>query len=215
MTAKSYTQVSTYETCPAKFSFRYRDRIKSSRPKSPAAERGTLIHGSIENFMLNKAEHVHPEVTDYEDWLTDLKDGDAVPEFKWALNDMWEVVDYGAENAYIRGFIDLMYRDEDGVTGYEFKTGKRYPDHKAQVHLYSIAARIHYDVDFITVVTVYLDEMDNHTVTYEHSMATDKYLWSSRIDKLDRDPYYAPRPGPYCRWCDFAKGVGGPCQFGG
>ncbi len=215
MTAKSYTQVSTYETCPQKFRFKYKERIKSSKPKSPAAERGTIIHGSIENFMLGKSEHVHPEVEQYEEWLSDLKEGDAVPEFKWAVNAMWEPVDYGADDAYIRGFVDMVHKDEDGVTGYEFKTGKRYPDHSTQVHLYSMAVRIHYEVDEVTMILVYLDEMSNMEIPYKHSMATDKYLWSSRIDKLDNDPYYAPRPGPYCRWCDFAKGAGGPCQFGG
>ncbi len=217
MTAKSYTQVSSYEKCPKQYSFRYVERIKVDRVKSPAAERGTIIHQSIEDYMNGKATHVHPEIASYEEWLGDLKKDGAKSELSFCLNDMWEPVDWNSPEGYIRGYIDLIYDDYagDGLILYEFKTGKKYDDHPIQGHLYSVAARILYSRTVINVITVYLDLKENVEIDYKGSYSVDKYLWSARIDKLDADPYYAPRPGPYCNWCDYAKSKGGPCQYGG
>lgn len=37
--------------------------------------------------------------------------------------------------------------------------------------------------------------------------------WERRVRPMFADRRFAPRPGYYCRWCDFSKAKGGPCKY--
>lgn len=40
-----------------------------------------------------------------------------------------------------------------------------------------------------------------------------KKLWGKRVKPMFNDTRFNPKPGFYCRWCDFAKDKGGPCRY--
>ena len=50
-----------------------------------------------------------------------------------------------------------------------------------------------------------------------HVHTTGEYAdagWFAKASSaLLTDTLFAPRPGPYCRWCHFRKENGGPCTF--
>lgn len=37
--------------------------------------------------------------------------------------------------------------------------------------------------------------------------------WEEKVAPMFADEDFAPRPGFYCAWCDYAKGKGGPCPY--
>ena len=223
MTAKSYSQVSLYEKCPRQWKLRYIDRFPVDREKSSAAARGTMIHESVEKFLLGEADEVHPEIAQWQGWLQELRDEpDGVhAEFQFCLDEEWNPVPWDSEDGHIRGYIDTVYLEIDNNEGtvYEYKTGRKYPEHALQMELYStVVLEMFEALEKVTAYPVYFDGKDTDSVPVEFTrdrQGTRKYLWSSRINRIDKDKYYAARPGMYCRWCDFSKSNGGPCEFGG
>jgi CRISPR/Cas system-associated exonuclease Cas4 (RecB family) len=218
MSAKSYTQVSMYEKCPQQYNFRYKEHLPRAREQSPAAARGSLIHKSIEDFMNDEKPAVHPEIESYQEWLGELKeDPTSIPEYEFCISSDWELLEWDDPNGYFRGYMDLKLQEDTHGFVYEFKTGKKYPDHAQQMHIYAtVELSLNDHLEDVTSTAVYLDKHETKEIVYMQAMNnTAKYFWSRRIDKLEHDKIYAPRPGPYCRWCDFGKDKGGPCAFGG
>ncbi len=214
MAARSYSQISLYERCPRQFNLRYNEQLPT--PKSQQASRGTEIHESVEQYLLGEITTPHPEISTYHPWLKELKDEGARPEQAFCFNLEWEPVDWKCETAYVRGYIDAVLEDDDGLCIYEFKTGGIYEDHAHQRHLYGLAAMVLYpQYPQVEVISVYFDKHETVSVEYQRSMLnTYKYMWMQRIDKLNVDPHFAARPGPYCNWCPFSRKKGGPCEFG-
>lgn len=219
MTAKSFTQWGTYNQCPRKYKYRYRDKVVvSDRVKSPAAERGTEIHNTIEALFKDETNVLHPEIEEnYGEFFRSLRSTyDCEPEKRWAVNSAWEPCDYKDEDCLVRGFIDLFIRmDNTSVGVYEFKTGKEWDDHAAQKHLYGTVTLISEpDIKDVSVIGVYLDEQRNRTTVYRTEMlSTYKWMWDRRLAMLDKDDICAPNPSFLCKWCDYSKDKGGPCQF--
>ena len=217
MTARSYSQVSLYEKCPRQYKLRYIDRFTTDRPKSEAASRGTRIHQPVEDFMLGNRPDVDEEIQHYQDWFTEIKDGNAQPELQFCLDEGWEPAEWDSELGHIRGYIDLLYTEGDEATVYEFKTGRKYPEHESQMELYStVVLSLQPEFEKVTAIALYLDQKDTLEIEYTRDRhGSRKYLWSSRINRISKDQHFAARPGLHCRWCDFAKSNSGPCEFGG
>ncbi len=216
MTARSYSQISLYEKCPTQFNLRHNEKLDMGGVKSPQAARGTIIHESIEVYLKGSDVLPNPEIKNYHGWLKGLKEDGAKSEIAFCFNDLWESVPWNDKTGYIRGYIDGLLEDKDGLCIFEFKTGNEYDDHVFQRQIYGIAALVLFPkYDEVEVIGIYFDKGKEVSETlYRSRLATYKYLWTERIDRLNTDPYFAARPGPHCNWCDYAKKRGGPCRFG-
>ena len=50
--------------------------------------------------------------------------------------------------------------------------------------------------------------------TYKREQLEDLKVWvTGRINKIENDDIFAPKPSFGCRWCHFRKENGGPCQW--
>lgn len=44
-------------------------------------------------------------------------------------------------------------------------------------------------------------------------VAAEKKVWENRTTAMLNDTSFSPKPNPKCRWCAYARGGGGPCQY--
>lgn len=212
----SYSKYSTWAQCARKFKFRYIDRLADT--KSEAMGRGTEVHNSVEDYLAGKREDLHPDIHEYYgQFMQGLRNAGCLPEVKLAINFLWEQVEWDSPDAYCRSMIDAVMPPKDGVLhAFEWKTGKIYPEHFNQRELYAVKLRVLYpDVEEIRVTGVYLDLKQNSPPYILPSCFQEMKieLWDNRFRQVLRDKEYIPNPSFKCRFCNFRKDAGGPCEF--
>jgi len=207
----SFSRLSLYETCALKMKFRYRDKL--STPKGPAASRGTLLHSSIEDYILGKKDTLHSEIADLHETFTQVKE-DPKPfvELKLAFSEGFvKVVPWTSSQAHFRMVLDAGNVFPDKVVIREWKSGKMYDEHYDQRKTYALGSIIKWNLP-VEVVTHYLDLRKQEASRGE---VADRKVWAwhltQRLETMANDRHFAPRPGHYCHWCDFSKRKGGPC----
>lgn len=209
----SYSSISTYEKCPRKYKYSYIDRLPRGEA-GPAAQRGTELHAIIENYLLGKTVELHGPLAFYEGFLQELKELKPLPEHKFSINRDWELTDWDAPDAYLVGVLDLLL-PLDEVKIWDWKTGRVYDEHANQRELYGISGFCMYpEKEVVHVEHTYLDlQQTEHSVFYRAELDNLKEKWRKKTDRIEADEVYPPNPNYGCRWCDFSKQNGGPCQF--
>lgn len=220
----SYSSIATYKQCPAKFNFAYIEKAEApDLPPSPALERGTKIHDSIESYMNRTTEFMHPEI--HEQWgqyMHGIREGGGtiIPELKWGITWDFQPCDYDYEMCMFRGFVDLLVVPDDTslpLDQYEWKTGKKYDTHTDQTCKYATGMLLHYpEREIVDSMTVYIDGHPHTNIKY-HRMMLNDYLHMLRrdIDTILTDKYMVTKPSFKCRWCKFSRQHnGGPCPVG-
>jgi len=216
----SYSGYSLYQKCPSAFKRKYllkeKGAGKPSREEAPQMYRGTDVHTNVEGFFKNEHHDLCEEVSFYHDWMRGLRTAGAIPEMEFCFDKDWNRVPFSdEENGLIRGFIDLHLPDKENkiIHTYEWKTGKMYPEHSDQRHLYGMATLLIYDwCQEAHVTTVYTDLRDNVTVKYPRDMLkTYLWMWERKINSVRPPQPYPMRPSWKCRSCQFSKARGGTC----
>lgn len=233
----SFSQWETYDACPAKW--KYRSVLKlPGLPAGPAAERGTQIHGTIEDYICMRVNTVHAAV--HEKYLQifntfrDHPNGERYCELSFAVNPEWThyLPTLASGQGGVRMVLDAV-RVGDGFKGPfsarktplvvdigEWKSGKPKETHGDQRKLYVLGAMLRWPhADEYIATTHYVENTApsqrlkvKNTAENKEKLVT---LWDKRILTMQRDQICAPRPGMQCNWCDYAKKKGGPCVFGG
>lgn len=231
----SFSQWETYQACPAKWKFRYRMRLPGL-PPGPAAARGTQAHKRVDNYIMGVDSSLHnlliwntvseegyfpaaidkrylPVINAYRDH----ENGDKGAEKKLGLDVNWKPHPPTSPCASAIGVLDAYRFTNDKILHVaEWKTGQPKDTHADQRSLYALFGLTHWLPDEVYVTTYYLE----HTADPVRLKATPDALprlidkWQGRIDQMRNDEMCAPRPGFYCKWCDYSKTRGGPCQFG-
>lgn len=210
----SYSALATYKQCPRKYKYSYVDRLPRG-PASPAMERGTMMHKQIEDYVTGEIDTLCDELSHYESWLDDLKQGECETEWSFGITEDLEPCAFDAEDCAFRGFVDLKHRVGDALTLYEWKTGKKYPEHATQMWYYAVMAMLHYpEVDGVDVYAGYLDLGQNKHVWYPRHMMMEYVPALKRyMAEPGNDEIFMPKPDFMCRYCNFSRQNGGPCQF--
>lgn len=230
----SFTSWSTYNTCPAKYKFKYEQRLKGL-PPGPAAQRGIDIHDSIDLYIRSEisAEKLHPAINQevmlpIMDLYRNHPNGERFTELPVYIKDTWEstikafrwcTMVFDACRA--GGDWQLKGTEEkdphEGIVSVaEWKSGSPKDDHKDQRMLYGPGALAWFSYyETVQVTTYYVEGKFPPVRTVFKRSAEEKLqkLWNGRVETIDNDEIKAPRPGMYCRWCDYAKDRGGPCMF--
>lgn len=211
----SYSKVSTYERCPKKKGFKYDERLRPIAEKSAAALRGDELHKDLElhidKGLYEVPEWMRPHQPHLERYANGLK------EQRICLNEEWEVVAEGDETCIF--IIDLLHIEEPFATVIDYKSGKRYDNHAEQIELYSAAVLWALpEIERVEGKCYYLDEKPGSwgkpVFVDRDNMVAIRARWDSRVVMMDVDTECAPRPGWYCKWCEYRKSEGGPCRFG-
>lgn len=214
----SYSRIKCYEECPKQYWYQYKENLPSSKPDSPAANRGTDIHLMGENYLKGEIKVYPPEFQKVSGHLMMLKAKDAIPELKMAANDKWEAVDWKDPTAYFRGIIDVHYEMEgqDGtlVCIEDFKTGKVYDSHPKQMETYVALVGSHYPQAkaFVTRL-IYIDQgIITPPKTYDVvRLKPIRLMLDGRIKNAEEDEIFPVRSGSHCRFCGYSQRFGGPC----
>lgn len=229
----SFSQWETYNQCPAKW--KYQSVLKLPRkPAGVAVSRGLEIHDSVEKYI--KCEITEPQLHEAVnrkyipilDAYRQHPNGDRYTEKKIAFDSEWNICDTKSKYAACLGVLDATKYSKDWrdvpvgekVEGFleigEWKSGKPKDTHADQRSLYAMFGMKYWYADVVQVTTYYLEDTAppaRLTLKSQAGYEKLKEEWSSRISTMQRDQLCSPRPGFYCRWCDYAKSAGGPCIF--
>jgi len=228
----SYSSISTYETCPAKYRFQYEDRLPTT--SSPALAFGDSLHRALHRFH-DRPVPVAPglpellEMLEVE-WVTDgYRDPSeerlyldharnvlseyhranagsfripAAMEFRFTVE---------VEGVQLSGTIDRMDRIPGG--GYEiidYKTNRRLPpkavvDRDLQLSLYYLAAREIWGIEPERLTLYFLLPGERMTTFRTAADAEDLRRRIGTVAERIAAGKFEPRQNPLCDWCDFQR----------
>lgn len=226
----SYTSLSTYENCPAKFKFQYID--KAPGKPAPALSFGDSLHQALYHFH-NRPIPIAPKIEELHELLdavwnaegyrdegeeaSYLEHGHQVLEQYYADNaDQFQVpvalehrFSLDLDGVRFNGVIDRMDRLPGG--GYEiidYKTNRRLPpqqriDEDLQLSVYSLAAQ---EIWGITPerLTLYflLPGQRMSTTRTQHDADALREKIATTAARIEAEKF-EPRENPLCDWCDF------------
>ena len=154
------------------------------------------------------------EMLRFRDFLDVLRKYQAEPERKWAFNQDWVQVDFeDKENGMIRGILDAISLVDGVLEVYEWKTGRKYPDHAQQRILYGLAGLLMYpEVEKCLVTTLYIDTGEKpYTEMLRSSIGEYKWIWERKVNQCQPPQPYTMRPNWKCKFCEYSKRNGGKC----
>ena len=216
ITRWSFSRWSTYETCAFRAKLLYLEGRKES--SGPAAKRGVEIHTKAEKYLAGKPKLRLPaELKKFDKFVKALKKETTLQvEQDWAFNEGWLVTSWMDADAWLRMKLDAFYiaPGQRGVV-VDWKTGKVYDKHKDQGNLYALAALIRNpELKEVDVIFAYLDSGIKQEWNYQRTeMQELKDYWRRKTKAMLKDRAFVACPSYACRWCSFAKAVGGPCQY--
>lgn len=211
----SLTKLKTFEQCGAKYDYRYNQKLPDV--STPAAQRGSDIHKTLEGFIRGTVPTLTGPLEFYHGFLSALKAA-PVPlqtEYRIALRRDWSSCPTGEEPWYV-GYIDLFRTVEVSAHLWDWKTGKHYPDHLEDMEVYALASlSAHPEVEVVTVTYTYVDKGQNRERIFSRQFEYDglKEKWAARVEKMEKATQFIPNPQFLCRYCPYSRGNGGPCQF--
>lgn len=211
----SFSRYSSYEECPRKYQYTYVDHLPSLRPDSPAASRGTEIHSLAEQYLLGTIPMYPPELQKVAAHAMLLKAKKATPEQKLAVREDWSPCAFEDADAYLRAIIDVIYTDAGVVHVQDWKTGQVYDKHTSQLETYvAIAAAHHPEATEYRARAIYIDQgvVSTPRVTLPNKLKPIRIMIDGRLKNAEADTIFPMKPGQACRWCNYAKKHGGPCD---
>jgi RecB family exonuclease len=226
----SYSSISTYETCPAKYKFHYEEKLPTS--SSPALAFGDALHRALYRFH-DRPVPVAPSLEELQEMLDSewVEEGYRDPEEEALYREHARQVlaDYYRANAgsfripaalefrftvsvdgvELSGVIDRLDRIPGG--GYEiidYKTSRRLPpkavvDRDLQLSVYYLAAQEIWGIEPERLTLYYLLPGQRMTTFRTPADAEDLRRRIATVAERIEAGMFEPRPNPLCDWCDF------------
>lgn len=207
----SYSSISLYEECSFKYKCRKIDKL--SEEKSDALVNGIEKHQLCEEYLKGDRKRIPKGVSNIGGALRRLKKFEAIPEEWWHLTSNWESTDSWS---WLVGKVDAYCFPRDSVIEItDFKTGKKYPNHRDQLSLYATMGLSIYDVKRVVARADYIDTGSSISYSWEvDDLSQLQDGWTKRIEAVITAEEFEPNPGWYCQWCSFSRLKGGPCKRG-
>ncbi len=226
----SYSSISTYETCPAKYKFQYEEKLPTT--SSPALAFGDALHRTLHRFH-DRPVPVAPSVEELHEMLdaewVDEGYRDAGEEALYREHARQVLAHYHQDNAgsfripaalefrftvevagvQLSGVIDRMDRIPGG--GYEivdYKTSRRLPpkavvDRDLQLSLYYLAAKEIWGIEPERLTLYYLLPGERMTTLRTPADADHLRRRIGTVAERIAAGKFEPRANPLCDWCDF------------
>ena len=208
----SYSSLSTYKQCPAKYAYAYVSKLP--RASSKAADRGTALHEEAEMCLLNPMSPIPDSLSKIGAKIELYRTKRGIPEDTWLLDRNWNPVE-NSDSAWIKSVIDLHYIDEGVLYIRDYKSGREYPTHRDQLELYSIMGlRKYQEVDRVETSAVYIDAGNEGAEGGIIRGMLPFYIkkWTKDAEEMEADREFAPNPGAACKFCPYKDDSGGPCS---
>jgi len=226
----SYSSINAYETCPAKYRFRYDERLPST--PSPALSFGDSLHQALYRFH-NRPVPVAPPVEELHElldavWVSEgftngseertyrehghqvlaMYHRENAPSYRIpaAMEHRFQIE---VEGVTVSGVIDRMDRIPGG--GYEvidYKTNRRLPpqatiDRDLQLSVYHLAAKEVWGIEPERLTLYYL--LPGQRMSTTRTIADIDELRRRIVTIAERIEArkFEPKQNPLCDWCDF------------
>jgi putative RecB family exonuclease len=228
----SYSAISTYELCPAKYRFQYEEKLPTGT--SPALSFGDSLHRTLYRFH-DRPVPVAPSLPELHEMLDGewVREGYRDPgEEETYRQHAWQVLsDYHRENAGsfkipaalefrftveiegvpVSGVIDRMDRIPGG--GYEiidYKTNRRLPpkhriDQDLQLSVYYLAAKEIWGIEPERLTLYFLLPGERMTTFRTTADADELRRRIATVAERIAAGKFEPRQNPLCDWCDFQR----------
>lgn len=224
--AWSWSQLTTYRSCPYQARLRYLDRMPGPemRPGDPR-ERGIAIHASMEDFVLSRSPIVHTALVPFQPDLQMMRDmhieapNQVQVEIKQYLDKRWQPCD--KEDKWLTYIPDghVVVPDVINLT-IDGKSGRKHGNevkHYEQMQLYCVTAWIK-DPSYVTYNAElwYFDQKDTSSIVFtpvqlEKAMA----MLDAEVQRMMADKVHQPRPNKVtCKYCDYGPRGNGACPVG-
>jgi hypothetical protein len=186
--------------------------------------RGQQVHEAAQQYVeAKRAPRLHPDLDKFKQKLAALRKCGTLCEQDWAFTKDWQRTSWFGADAWLRIKMDAHYLLQQGpakrklTTVYviDYKTGRVHEEHAEQRSLYALGALLMYP-DAARVVTEhwYLDSGEVGRDEFAgDSFESLRKAWLKKTKPMLSDKRFAPRPGPYCRWCFYSKAKNGLCRF--
>ena len=182
-----------------------------------------MVHAQAEAYITGREKVLHADLFQVKVLLNKLKAGyqkrTVRVEVELAVDKAWRPVEWFSKDAWLRAKLDVFHFPNpraakviDWKTG-RFKPGPAYED---QLSIYSTVAMCAFDmVAGVAATLVFTDggEVVDSKVMLRSELPEAKQRWAKRALPLFNDTAFAPTPSMTCRWCNFSRNKGGPCQF--
>lgn len=215
--AMSYSRLSTFEQCPAKFDYLYVTKLVRDAG-SEASEYGNRVHEVLE--LYGKGE-LDPDSLGLEAKQTlqrwgsvvdsiKNKSGEKYYEFNMAVDKDNRPVDWFSSDVFIRSIADVLVVDGSVAYCLDYKTGK-VRENPTQLQLFAAMVFWHFpEVETVKTSFIWLkfDEVTNASYQRKYLSA----LWDGlkpRFDKVQETidlGVFDTKPSGLCPWCP-AKGM--------
>lgn len=214
--AVSYSRLSLYEQCPAKFY--YKNIAKLAEGPREALTRGIKAHKGGEDYLKGATKDLPTMYEGFKKEMVRLKKLGAESEKDWAFTRLWKPTGWFDKDCWMRVKTDASLLAGKLLTIVDYKTGKRYDDkHEDCAQLYATSSLSIYEtVEKVRVEYYYLDLKKDNKSVYEFDRApllAARKTWEQRAQRIERDEKFLPRLNKYCGWCDYRAELGGPCPF--
>lgn len=227
--AWSYSRYADYAQCPARFKYKYIDKLTD--PGSDAMQRGADIHKAGENYLKAGKKVAPPK--EYKHFNAEMKQLTGLcplVEQQWGFTRDWKPTGWFSKDTWLRIICDVTVLYDDNTADLiDFKTGRKYGTNEDQIELFSMGGFMMWpNVNDVTARLWYLDIADGPNDGDHHPESTanttireftrDQFEkarkdWEKRITPMFKDTRFAPRPSERCVWCAFSKKKSGPCKF--
>lgn len=232
LTSWSYSTLSMWQQCPRRVYFAKIGKIKAK--KSAALQKGVDLHAVCEAYLkgkISEKEAAKQFKSIYKEQLTDrdlqknieelstLKNYGAKSEQQLSFNRAWETTQgWESSENWLRMAIDVEYKvDRKTHVVIDFKSGKLRSSHAQQLELYGLAVLITKpSLETVLLFAYYLDRAEYAPFGEVRRVAVEKLKlkWDQLTGKMFLDTEFIAKPGPLCKWCEYSKLSGGPCDKG-
>ena len=230
----SFSGLTTYESCPYQL---YLNKVsKIPGISGPAADRGSIIHNALEEYVLGTAEMKWNLLKSkvYYKYLVDAfkedyDNGLCIPELKFAITKKMKHTTWDADDMWLRGAIDVVIfetPERKRASIYDYKSGRNSSSvkHRSQLMLYAMMMFLMYPkLQNIQAAPVYVDHAANVFYTNFKREDFDTFWprFNDRFNKITDATHFPPNSNQFsCRFCQHAKPqesleqVVPACEFG-
>lgn len=210
--AMSYSRLSTFEQCPAKFDYLYVTKLVRDAG-SEASEYGNRVHEVLEKYGKDKLDLNNIGIEGKQTlqrWgpIVDSikhKSGKKYYEFNMAVDQDYRPVDWFSSMAFLRAIADVLVVDGDVAYCLDYKTGK-VRENPTQLQLFAAMVFWHFpEVETVKTSFIWLkfDELTNASYQRKYLSA----LWEGlkpRFDKVQETielGVFDTKPSGLCPWC--------------
>jgi CRISPR/Cas system-associated exonuclease Cas4 (RecB family) len=223
----SFSALSTFEQCPYRS---YLTRVEGAKePSGTAADRGTKLHGYIEDYIQGKEPELHNEIKHFVPLIDDLRakheEGTVEVEGNWAFDRNWNQTDWSSPDTWGRVKLDAIeFEGETSAVIIDWKSGKKFGNevkHATQLVVYAIATFERFpDLEYLTGMMAYIDKNEELKGSYTRELAMQlKPKIEQRALAMTTAIEFPPKPSQQnCRWCHLKKPLEGEeearCKWG-